>query len=347
VTRTPLRFLLLLVLAARTASAQETRIHGFADVTLTAADRASQNSAFALGQYDFYVTSALADKWSFLGESVFEFDNDFVVDVERLVVTYRPTAHFQIAAGKHHTPFGYWNTAYHHGTLIQPTIERPTMFLFEDDGGILAVHTTGLMVAGRNLTSAHLGFDAMVGNGIGSTPISDNNQAKSVTVAVHSQVTHALQLGVSYYEDRITAGTPRIYGAPVDTTLATGDTVGARLTHRMVGGHAVYFGPALELMGEYQRIRHQPSSGGASTSTDAFYAYGGYRVGKLVPYVRYDALLFDVADGYYVADDLHLVALGARYDFAATAQLKVEYHHESTAREGRVNEFQAQVAIGF
>jgi hypothetical protein len=31
------------------------------------------------------------------------------------------------------------------------------------------------LVAGRDLTALHLGFDAMIGNGIGSTPISDND----------------------------------------------------------------------------------------------------------------------------------------------------------------------------
>src|SRR5882762_9184287 len=84
--------------------------------------------------------------------------------------------------------------AYHHGTLMQPTAQRPDMYVFEDDGGILPVHTTGALFAGRDLTPAHLGFDVMIGNGVGATPISDNNPAKSVTVAVHSQVTAALRV---------------------------------------------------------------------------------------------------------------------------------------------------------
>jgi len=332
--------LLSLALAARGAPAQDTQIRGFTDVIAGASDADDANAYFALGQYDLYITSALAPKWSFLGELVFEFDEDFVVDLERLIIAYRPNSHVQIAVGKHHTPFGYWNNAYHHGALMQPTIERPEMFLFEDDGGILPIHTTGLLVAGRDLTPLHLGFDAMIGNGIGSTPIADNDQPKSVTLALHSQVTHALKVGVNFYDDHIAQGTPRIYGAP-------GDTVTAGLTQRMFGGYAVYFGRALEMMGEYQRITHVPTAGGTTTATDAFYAYAGYRLGKFVPYARYDGLLFDPAGPYYVANDEHLAVLGARYDFAATVQIKVEYRHRETDREGSVNEGVIQAAVGF
>jgi hypothetical protein len=339
--------LLALTLAARVSSAQDTKIRGFTDITAHASDEGDGNTYFALGQYDLYITSTLAPKWTFLGETVFEFDEDFVVDVERLIISYRPSSHIQLAIGKHHTPFGYWNNAYHHGALMQPTIERPEMFLFEDDGGILPIHTTGFLVTGRDLTPMHLGFDALIGNGIGSTPISDNNQPKSVTLALHSQVTHALKIGVNYYDDRISQGTPKIYGAPVDAALSPSDTVIATITQRMFGAYAVYFGRALELMAEYQRINNVYSAGGPTTGTDAFYAYAGYRIGNFVPYARYDGLLFDPADPYYIADDEHLVVVGARYDFAATVQIKGEYRHRSTTVEGTLNEGVLQAAIGF
>jgi hypothetical protein len=221
------------------------------------------------------------------------------------------------------------------------------MYLFEDDGGILPIHTTGLLVAGRDLTALHLGFDAMIGNGIGSTPISDNDSPKSVTLALHSQITHALKVGVNYYNDHIAQGTPRIYGAPVDVPLTPGDTVLAGTTQQMFGGYAAYFGSALELLGEYQRITHVPTAGGTTTATDAFYAYAGYRLGKFVPYARYDGLNFDPAGPYYVADNEQLVTVGARYDFAATAQLKVEYRHRETDLEGTVNEGVIQAAVAF
>jgi hypothetical protein len=212
---TSLRRLMLLglglVLPSAAARAQETTIRGFTDVTVGGSNRPGANSAFGLGQFDLYVTSKVADRVSFLGETVFEFDDaggEFIVDVERVIVSYEASHLLRLAGGKHHTPLGYWNNAYHHGTLLQPTIQRPLLMRFEDEGGILPIHTTGLLVAGRDISPLHLGYDVMVGNGIGGSPTSDANQAKSVTVALSSELTSALQVGVNLYTDRVATGTP-------------------------------------------------------------------------------------------------------------------------------------------
>src|SRR5262245_32837330 len=60
------------------AAGPQLNLHGFSDVTLHAErDRLaggadSTSSGFALGQFDLYIASRLADNLSFLGESVFE-----------------------------------------------------------------------------------------------------------------------------------------------------------------------------------------------------------------------------------------------------------------------------------
>jgi hypothetical protein len=134
----------------------KTVIHGFTDVTyLTGGNNTGRTSAFGLGQFDLYITSRISDRLSFLGETVFEFDDassEFVVDVERVIVQYALTEHLRLDAGKVHTPLGYWNNAYHHGLVMQPTIERPQLVQFEDDGGPLPVHTVGVQLSATNRT---------------------------------------------------------------------------------------------------------------------------------------------------------------------------------------------------
>ncbi|MBI1808106.1 MAG: hypothetical protein HYR76_13795 [Ignavibacteria bacterium] len=49
--------------------AQETTIGGFTDVDFKASDQTSDHPAFSIGQYDLYVSSELADRLSFLGET--------------------------------------------------------------------------------------------------------------------------------------------------------------------------------------------------------------------------------------------------------------------------------------
>jgi len=48
--------------------------------------------------------------------------------------------------GRFHSPARYWNSAYHHGLYLQTSITRPLIEKFEDEGGILATHITGVMI---------------------------------------------------------------------------------------------------------------------------------------------------------------------------------------------------------
>ena len=114
---------------AVTLNAQAMKINGFVDVSAAASRGNNQPSAFAIGQYDLFVTSKLGERMHFPGETVFEYrDAGYGVDVERVIVSFDVSRAPQIGIGKHHIPIGYWNTAYHHGALLQPTAERPTMF---------------------------------------------------------------------------------------------------------------------------------------------------------------------------------------------------------------------------
>lgn len=325
-----------LALSPALSSAQDTRIRGFTDVTYHSDERGTSPNAFALGQFDLYVTSQLAENVSFLGETVFEYDQSFVVDVERVIVTYSPRSYFQVAVGKHHTPIGYWNTAYHHGTLLQPTIQRPLLFRFEDEGGVLPIHTTGALLFGRDISPLHLGYDLLVGNGMGSTPVSDNDPRKSVTAALKSQITSELEVGVSYYADRLASGS---------ATLA-GDTLAAPMGERIAGAFVNLAGSHAEVTAEYHRVTNRMAATG-SHATDAAYAYAGYRIGAAVPYVRFDRMAFDRDDPYFAPDDVRLAIVGTRYDVAATTGLKLELQRRMP-RDGRaMTELVGQVAIGF
>jgi len=177
------------------AAGQDTTIRGFADVTYTVSDQDGGRNAFSLGQYDLFISSRLGEKWAFLGETVFEFvGGGFLADVERVVVEYRHSPRFRVALGRMHRPIGYWFTAYHHGALLEPTIDRPLAFRFEDEGGILTSHDVGLRLSGQDIGALNLGYDVLVGNGVSATPVQDLNEGKSVTARLFTQVDHATQV---------------------------------------------------------------------------------------------------------------------------------------------------------
>lgn len=331
-----LPWLALAGLAARGAEGQETRIRGFMDVTFNGSEARGQRSSFAIGKFDLYITSQLSERFSFLSETVFEPEKDFEADFERAIVTYTARPYFRVAVGQHHTPIGYWNTAYHHGTLLQPTITRPLLFLFEDEGGVLATRGTGLVISGRDVSGLHLGYDVMVANGTGSTVVRDNDAAKSYTLAVQARPISSLEVGVSAYFDRIARGVLNLRG----------DTLPAPVTQRLHGGFGVYRSGPVELIAEYQHITNRTATQGASR-TDAFFVYGGYRVGNLVPYLRHDEIRYPPSDPYFAVDDVRLTVVGARYDVGATVVLKVEYRRQWARSVGAVSNGAAQVAVAF
>ena len=316
---------------------QNTTLRGFTDVTYRAGSHGTAPSDFGLGQFVLHIMSKLSNDVHFMGETVFEYDqSDFAVDVERVIVSYTPRSYFNVSAGKHHTPLGYWNNAYHHGTLLQPTIERPLMDRFEDDGGILPIHTTGLLLSGNDVGPAHLGYSFLVGNGIGSTPISDNNPRKSMTAELRSQITSYLEVGVSGYDDL----------APRGTLNLAGDSLPSPFSMRTIGGHVALLGGHYELISEYQRIMNH-LEGDGTHANNAMFVYAGRRFGSVVPYARWDKLDFDAADPYFPVADVQAALIGARYDFSAMGTIKLEGRQSKTAQDKNRQELVAQVAIGF
>jgi hypothetical protein len=317
-----------------------TVIRGFTDVGYASGGKnVGRNAGFGLGQFDLFITSALADRVSFASETVFEFDQaagSFVLDVERVIVGYELTEHFRLLGGKMHTPIGYWNNAYHHGQVISPTIERPFLFRFEDNGGALPVHTTGVQLSGRDLTAGHVGFDVLLGNGLGNHPTNDSNATPSLTVAVHSQLTPSLRVGLSGFGDRVVAGTP----------TPRGDFTANAMTQLIGGGYLSYFADRLEGIAEVQEVRNE--SNGVRTQSPGWYVYGGVRVApRLVPYAVHDDLRLADTDPYFAPERIRRETLGVRFEQNAAVVLKAELR--STDRRGvpRATDAAVQLAVAF
>ena len=321
--------------------ASRTNIHGFTDVSyLTGGANTGRTSAFGLGQFDLYITSSVADRLSFLGETVFEYDdlsNEFVVDVERVIAQYQLSDNLRLEAGKVHTPLGYWNNAYHHGFVMQPTIDRPQVVQFEDDGGPLPIHTVGLQLSGRDLTGAHLGFDVLLGNALGNRPTTDNrNDASSVTVAVHAQVTPALRIGVSGYRDRLVAGG----GTPL------GDTLTAPMTQTIGGAYVAWFSERAETVIEGHDVANR--SAGLTTRSPNWFAYAGVRIGtRVVPYAMHEDVRMADGDPYFAGDRFRRETLGIRYEYAASAVLKTELRSLDRRSADRATELGIQLGLAF
>lgn len=312
--------------------AQNTTIKGFADVLASYDKKAS----FGFDEQDLFITSQLNDRFSFLGESVFKYDKsaetDFTVSIERLIVKYNYYGNHNIIVGKVHTPINYWNDTYHHGRVFYPTIERPMLF----DAEIIPLHTTGVNFQGHDLGNIKFGYDFMIGNGLGSEPVEDNDKYKSITAAVHIKPVDNMRIGASYYNDVVSKG-----------ATVEGKIINWKVNQQLITGSFAYFGKKFELLAESTTGLNRTDTTGTK-QTWASYVYSGYKITqKIIPYIRFDDLHYQDGEILFTKDNTTAFIAGMRYQINYLAVVKLEYQHTKQELEGKDDKLTLQIAIGF
>jgi hypothetical protein len=315
--------------------AQDTKIRGFIDIN---SSLENDHLSFQIGEYDLFITSEINDRISFLGETVFRYDldkNDFEVSVERVIFKYNYYGNHSFLIGKHHTPLNYWNDSYHHGRVFFPTIDRPYLF----KAGIIPLHTTGASLQGMNLGKLRFGYDLMVGNGIGSNDLKDNDTHKSLTAAVHIKPLDRMRIGASFYHDNISPDGDDHHG------LALG--IEEAVKQQLYTASFAYFGKKLEVLTEATYAANTAESSGTVNSISSYF-YAGYRIKeKIIPYFRLDSSHFEDEEFYYTNNDVTTFTTGIRYEINYLAVVKLEYQHESISLLDNINKVKLQIAIGF
>jgi hypothetical protein len=314
-------------------------IRAFGDVDFRSLQHDELPNTFHLGQLDLFLSSKLSDTLSVVGELVAEAGDDNVItaDVERLLLQYTPNEYLSVSAGRYHTAIGYYNAAYHHGLIFQTAVDRPFIYRFEDEGGLLPVHGVGLSAQGK-IPSGPLGlrYIAEVSNGRSSDPkveavqtSVDSDAHKSVNVGLISRplAVPGLQVGVSVYRDRM--------GAP----FSGNETI--------VAAHGVYRESGVEVLSEIISIRHELSQ--ATATTTSFYAQGSVEVKNFRPYVRYESLDVPAADAVFAAyaGRSQGPSVGIRFDPHDAVALKLQYTNMTGAAGGQMTGLTAQVAFVF
>jgi hypothetical protein len=303
----------------------------FGDVSLLQLN--DNDTAFVIGPVGVQITAHLADHLVGRTEWVVKFDagGATVIDLERLYLEYR-TDHWAFVAGKTHSEFGYWNTAFHHGTWLQLTKRRPRVVDFEQAGGVLATHSTGVTASyGPKRGDSGVELLVAVGNGHGRTldtvlTESDNNAFKSVLIRLGAIGfgDPALRFGVNVAVDEI---------AP--EPVAVRPLLPDRAIQELVTGFYLAFrGDRVLVFSETYNILHH-SNDQNWQFTDGF-LLAGYRFGQFTPYGEIEARYGDGAiDPYYQPDpavDAHIVkpanfvegTAGVRYELNTWSALKLE-----------------------
>lgn len=328
-------WLMVLLFSFSVCKAQETQIRGFAEV-LAGYNSTNERVSFGLGEQDLFITSELTDRFSFLGETVFKYSPSsptlFDISIERIVVKYNVAGNHNILVGKHHTPINYWNDTYHHGRVFFPTIYRPDMF----GDHFIPLHTTGISIQGHDLGGLKFGYDLMIGNGIGSNEVSDNDNNKSITAAVHIKPAEHLRVGLSLYSDKISKGSKDAHAT---------DVVPADVEQFLYSGSVAYFGKRFEALAEATIAMDHTDSTGSKQSISG-YAYAGVRLKQFIPYVRFDYSRVPEGELFFHHDEKTSFTGGIRYEINYLTVIKLEYGHTENDA-AKIDMVTAQLAIGF
>ncbi|MBI4985810.1 MAG: hypothetical protein HZC24_10855 [Rhodocyclales bacterium] len=347
---------------SRRASEDGLPMHGFADVGILKSgesNRAAKGRKGAvLGMFDLYLTPRFGDRVKTLIELAFEAEQDgsTAADLERMQIGYTFGDAATAWLGRFHTPYGYWNTAFHHGAQIQTAIQRPRFLDFEHDGGILPAHTTGIWLSGSwGLERGRLGYDVFAGNapqingvaagsalgtaGIFSPAVNAGTYGGSGNLNLRhvGSTSHRTSTGFNAWFEPdawygLRLGVHGLRAEVVDDAAAVNRTLLG-----MTGAYATYHpADSWEVLGEYYRFRNQDRSGGTGNHGSwAGFAQVGYTAGKWTPFARAERARLDQTDNYFGVQangrSYARLAAGLRYDVDPKAALKIELH--STRQE--------------
>src|SRR5437016_480050 len=302
--------------------------HGFADVGV-----GNHNATFSkyqgadVGELDFFLTPRLGSRTRALFELNFEVGSDgsVGVDLERAQLGYQFADSATVWLGRFHTPYGYYNTAFHHGQQIATSLRRPRFIDFEDHGGVMPAHTVGAWLTGsQRLGDQKLTYDAYVGNsqriagGILDMNNAGNTHGSTIVGGnaglLLSGALDGLKIGVDAFQTRI-------------EDQDQSPSYFTRL--RSYGAYAAYDTDNWEGIGEFHVLDDQDLTG--LTGTDyrsAGFAQIGYRAGRYTPYARYERRAFQQSDHFFAAQasgsSYYRDALGLRFDVDLVSALKLE-----------------------
>lgn len=338
------------------AQNKQTQFNGFGHIEHSVMVKDSVESYFSIGEHDFFVTSNISKRISFLGEFVIRFNStvatNYLTSIERAFIKFNYKNNHSIIAGKLHTPVNFWNDTYHHGRVFFPVIDRPFAFSY-----IVPLHTLGTQFQGQNIGDLGFGYDVVLGNGINSTDVYQGDFGPSITAAVHIKPTQGLRIGASYFYNHLAKNKAGVHSGHT-VSVQTNPLYKGSIDFNMLCNSISWFGKRYEFLNEFAFNQTKTEIQGTANNFSNF-SYAGIRFNeKNIPYVLVDYIHVAENDLYTYSTEMMKAGVGYRYEFSYLINLKaqIEYtrmqHSDAQLMQNHsgfsdVLGFRVQLAYGF
>jgi len=348
-------FCLLILLLPFSMLAQKpvTQFNGFGHMEYSLDFTDHTDSYFTIGEHDFFLSSKLNNRISFLGEFVVRYNSSsattFLPSIERGFVKFNYKNNRYLIVGKIHSPVNYWNDVYHHGRLFFPVIDRPNSFSY-----LVPLHTLGVQLQGQNLGKSRFGYDIVLGNGISSSDAFNDNLDMSITAAFHFKPKEGMRIGASYYYDFLEKNVSGIHsGHSSPRTHYSGPLYKGDVRYHLVSASFANFNDDWEILNEFAfNATHTDSLGLAKNFSN--FLYVGKRIQeKHVPYALWDFMQIDHNDLHTYELQTNKIAIGYKYEFSPFINVKAQIErftdgkHSTTQTHRDRTSFRLQLAYGF
>lgn len=336
----PLAFTLLYVGAAQ-AEVGGVPLHGFADVGAAHASGGDPNllRGFSVGNIDIYLAPQLGELRSLI-ELVFEVDAEggIATDLERVQIGLPTGDRSVLWMGRFHTPYGHWNTAFHHGAQLQTSINRPRFLDFEDKGGMLPSHAVGIWWTGNKpIANDRINYNLYLANG---DHIATSTESKVLSFNAARDDDNGKLVGgsLAYQRSDVEIGV-HAYHDIVETYLhGDKDTRINRSVVIMAGGFLNYETDKWDVAFEWYHFSNETQhialgAPGAEGSHDSnlWFAQVGRHLESWTPFVRIEQARIDSDDTYFSSMDSGQPyvrkAAGLNYTWNAHTAFKMELSH--------------------
>lgn len=331
-------------------------VGAFGDMSLAHTRSSTSEPSFRLGSLDLYAMQHIDEKTRALFEvQVQTFSGEAMeIEIQRFWIMREFSAAFNVGIGRFHSPIGYWNRHYHHGILLQDTVNRPFVLSFEGGvNSIIPVHLIGILAEGD--LPWGLRYEAAVANSntINSSSNTrltvpnraDLNPGKSLFGRIHyGRFTAPFKPGIFFLSNDVVESaqaTAPLCGDPPESGCSLVPRGTPLVTQMLYGVDMRYERGRFDIMAEYYRIENDASPGvgdGRKHDSNAWWAQFGYQfTDQLKATYRYESLDFDSEPGnidpYYMNPRLvgrqtigteHRNVYALRYDFSESNAIMLE-----------------------